>query len=273
MKLFLLNALIFVLLTFSQALFANDLYRCGSSYQDKPCNGKINSQDISRKTPQTLDNIAIESQSDLIVNANCQQRGESAKAIAKLRDEGITENQQINATSDQISKTMIKDVYRHRGSALQLQNTFEHECLQVIEKVRLTKKQITDSERLRNSDVSHSSNEKLMANNEPTVKIDQLISPSQATSQTPSKRTAQSEQTVTTSRSFAEKTRNEPIVEKAEPAKTTQDENDELGICKTFKAGIDNITSQKPKNGNAAQLKDLNQQKEHLKREMKRAGC
>jgi hypothetical protein len=41
----------------------------------------------------------------------------------------------------------------------------------------------------------------------------------------------------------------------------------------SFKSGIDNIASQKLKGGNAAHLKDLNQQKEHLKQEMKLAGC
>jgi len=65
----------------------------------------------------------------------------------------------------------------------------------------------------------------------------------------------------------------EPKVEKAKPANKPQDEGDELGICRSFKAGIDNIASEKLKGGDAAHLKDLNQQQEHLKQEMKSSGC
>jgi hypothetical protein len=266
MKLFLLNALICVFITFSQNVPADNLYRCGNSYQDKPCKGEKDSYVVTKKTPYTVNKASIESQSASVVNSNCQRHGETAKAIAKLRDEGKSEDQQINDSSDEASKALIKEVYNHRGSSLQIQYAFEHECMQLIEKERLTKKQMTDSERLRNINIDHSINEKSKVTKTPIDQLDRLPTSQVVTA-------VQSEKNTTTIQSFAKTTSSESNEEKAKPAKTPQDEGDELGICMSFKSGIDNIASQKLKGGNAAHLKDLNQQKEHLKQEMKLAGC
>lgn len=267
MRPFLLKALVCILLTCSQASIADDLYRCGNSYQDRPCKGAKNSSAVTKKAPHKANQAVKQSQSPSATNADCKQRGEAAKAIAKLREAGKTQEQQINATSDTSSQALIKKVYNRRGSALQVQHAFEHECMQLIEKERLTNKQMVESQRLRNGNANRSSNKNSKKTQTPIEQAGQLLAPSQAPTSTQAEKTAPAVQPPTV------KTMPEPKVEKAKPANKPQDEGDELGICRSFKAGIDNIASEKLKGGDAAHLKDLNQQQEHLKQEMKSSGC
>jgi hypothetical protein len=95
----------------------------------------------------------------------------------------------------------------------------------------------------------------------------QASSPAQATTQ------IQTEKTAPITQPSAITTTSEPKVVKTKPAEKPQDEGDELGICRSFKAGIANIANEKLKGGDAAHMKDLNQQQVHLKHEMKSAGC
>ena len=274
MKLFVLNALACALLTCSQVSLADDLYRCGNSYQDKPCRGTASSHVTSKKVQHTNKTQAVkESQTTSAVNTNCQQRGESAKAIAKLREAGKTLEQQVNATSDTTSQTLIKEVYNRRGSALQVQYAFEHECMQLIEKERLTNKQITESQRLRNSNAINSTNKKSKVAKTPIEQAGQIMAPNQASSPAQATAQTQTEKTAPITQPSAITTTSDPKVVKAKPAEKPQDEGDELGICRSFKAGIANIANEKLKGGDAAHMKDLNQQQVHLKQEMKSSGC
>ncbi len=271
MKPFLLKALVCILLACSQASIADELYRCGNNYQDRPCKGAKNSSAVTKKAPHKV-NQAVK-QSPSATNADCKQRGEAAKAIAKLREAGKNQEQQINGTSDTSSQALIKEVYNRRGSALQVQHAFEHECMQQIEKERLTNKQMAESQRLRNGNANRSSNKNSKKTQTPIEQAGQLLAPSQAPSPTQAATQTQAEKTAPAVQPPVVKTMPEPKVEKAKPANKPQDEGDELGICRSFKAGIDNISSEKLKGGDAAHLKDLNQQQEHLKQEMKSSGC
>jgi hypothetical protein len=274
MKLFVLNALACALLTCSQLSLADDLYRCGNSYQDKPCKSTASSNVTTKKVQHTKKMQAVkESQNAPAVNADCKQRGEAAKAIANLREEGKTQDQQISATSDAPSQALIKDVYSRRSSALQVQYAFEHECMQLIEKERLTNMQMADSQRLRNSSVYNSTSKKSSIAATPIEQVGQLMVPSQVAAPAPTSSKLQTEKTAPMIQPSAITTSTEPKVVKAQPTEKSQDEADVLGICRSFKAGIANIADEKLKGGNAAHMKDLNQQQVHLKQEMKSAGC
>lgn len=271
MKLFLLNALVCFLLASSQVSLADDLYRCGNSYQDRPCKGTKNSHVETKKTSQKI--IKVESESATVVDANCQQRGEAAKAIAKQREAGKTQEQQLNATSDATSQTLIKEVYNRRGSALQIQYAFEHECMQIIEKERLTNKQMAESQRLRNNSANKPANKKYKVTKTTIEQGDQSIASDQASSSTQVSTQIQAEKAAPVVRPSAVTITPEPKAEKAKPTEKPQDEGDELGICRSFKAGIAKITNEKLKGGDAAHMKDLVQQQKTLKQEMKSAGC
>jgi hypothetical protein len=274
MKLYVLNALACMLLTCSQFSLADDLYRCGNSYQDKPCRGTSSSNVTTKKVQHTKKTQAVkESQNASAVDANCKRRGEAAKAIARLREAGKTQDQQINATSDTASQALIKEVYSHRSSALQVQYAFEHECMQLIEKERLTHMQMAESQKLRNSSDYISTNKKSRVATSPTEQAGQLMAPRQASSPAQASTKLQTVKTTPITQPSAITTTTEPKVVKAKPTENPQDEGDVLGICRSFKAGIANIANEKLKGGNAAHMKDLNQQQVHLKQEMKSSGC
>ena len=273
MKLFVLNALACALLICSQVSIADDLYRCGNSYQDRPCKGAKKNPVVTKKIPHKVNKAENESQTPSAVNVNCQQRGKAAKAIAKLREAGRTQDQQLNTTSDPASQTLIKEVYNRCGSALQVQYAFEHECMQLIEKERLTNKQMAESQRLRSSGDNNSTNKKSKVAKTPIEQAGQLMAPSQASSPAQGTTQIQAEKAAPAVQHSAITTTPEPKAVKAKPAEKPQDEGDELGICRSFKAGIANIANEKLKGGDAAHMKDLNQQQLHLKQEMKSSGC
>lgn len=273
MKLFVLNALACTLLTCSQVSIADDLYHCGNSYQDRPCKGAKKSPVVTKKIPHKVNKAANESQTSSAVNVNCQQRGRAGKAIAKLRENGRTQDQQINTTSDSATQTLIKEVYNRRGSALQIQYAFEHECMQLIEKKRLTNKQIAESQRLRSGGDNNSTNQKSKVAKAPIEQAGPLMVPSQASSPAQATTQIQAEKAAPAVQHLAITTTPEPKAVKAKPAEKPEDEGDELGICRSFKEGIANIANEKLKGGDAAHMKDLTQQQLHLKQDMKSSGC
>jgi hypothetical protein len=261
MKLFVLKALVYTLLTYSQVTLADDLYHCGNSYQDTPCKNAVNTKSTSKKTAQIVNNsTANEKLSSLTVSTDCKKRGEIAKEIAKFRHAGKTEDQQLKATTDIASQALIKNVYSRRGSSLQVQYVIEHECMQLIEKDRLTKKQMAESARLSNGSI-------VSSNSRPNNPI--KISPKVAT--TPSLPTLP--RTSALDEPTIQPVPSAPIAQTIKVKENQHDEGDELGICRAFKAGLENIASQKRKGGDAAYMKDLKQQQNQLTHEMKSAGC
>lgn len=135
-----------VLLVCSQAVLAVNLYRCGSSYQDTPCM----STGASNKTIKSNAKVAnTDSSQPEKIDTNCKQRGEAAKKIMWAREVGKTLDQQLESSNDRYSQVLIKDVYNHRGSSLEVRNAIEQECMQQKEQDKLADKLITEAQRLR----------------------------------------------------------------------------------------------------------------------------
>jgi len=135
-----------VLLVCSQAVLAANLYRCGSSYQDTPCM----STGASNKTIKSNAKVAnTDSSQPAKIDTDCKQRGEAAKKIMWAREVGKTLDQQLESSNDRYSQALIKDVYNHRGSSLEVRNAIEQECMQQKEQDKLADKLITEAQRLR----------------------------------------------------------------------------------------------------------------------------
>jgi hypothetical protein len=60
---------------------------------------------------------------------------------------------------------------------------------------------------------------------------------------------------------------------KKEASNYKENQGDELGICRAFKSGLDNIADQKRAGGDAEHMQDLTQQQNKLTQEMKTSGC
>ncbi|MES2088371.1 MAG: hypothetical protein V4532_00080 [Pseudomonadota bacterium] len=108
------------------AMAGGTLFRCGSSYQDRPCDASQPSKVISgngRVRQQAPEAEAA------VVDVECAGRGARAKQIVWAKESGKTaEVQMASATSDE-DRRMIADVYRRRGSSLDVKNGIEADCM------------------------------------------------------------------------------------------------------------------------------------------------
>lgn len=239
MKLFMLQAFACVLLMCSQAILAADLYRCGNSYQDTPCLGAVSNKPISKNTAskntvQANNNaLASENQAPITVDVDCKQRGDAAKKIMWMREVGKTAEDQIEAAQDSYTQALIKDVYSHRGSSLQVRNAIEHECMQQKEKDRLAEKLMIEAERLR---AGGSAAAEGAVNNKA-------------------------------------KSRSIPVAQKDDAMENSQNHNDKQDQCNDLKSSLDNIASKRRKGGSASYMEDLRQRQYQLESDLKSSGC
>lgn len=104
---------------------AQTLYRCGSTYQDRPCaasDGRV----VGRSAPA----VAPASATD----ADCAQRGEAAQRLTWLRQAGATQEQQLHELQQRragaaTDAQLIAEVYRLRGTAPEVRAAIEAQCM------------------------------------------------------------------------------------------------------------------------------------------------
>jgi hypothetical protein len=163
--------------------FAGDLYRCGSTFQDTPCNNSATKQ-VVKKSPTAINKIATSpSPGATSIDSDCKQRGEIAKKIMWMREIGKTADDQIASPPAGASQGLIRDVYNHRGSSLEVKNAIEQECMQQKEKDKLATQMMVEAERLRSGSINPSdiTNKNKSVTNEPKAESQ---TPQQATQPT-----------------------------------------------------------------------------------------
>ena len=106
---------------------AQQTYRCGKVFQDRPCDGnqQINSPPSSSSSTSSsgAQNAARQSGS-----ADCARRGEEAQKIVWAKEAGRTEEMQLAATPAFEQKKLIADVYRRKGTSGEMRAAIEAEC-------------------------------------------------------------------------------------------------------------------------------------------------
>lgn len=228
------KVLAFSLLIYSQSTIATDLYRCGNSYQDTPC--KEATKPIKRLA-QNTNKVADGSLAPQKIDADCKQRGDAAKKIMWAREVGKTADQQIEEAQSGYSRALIRDVYNHRGSSLEVKNAIEQECMQQKEQDRLAEKLIIEAERLRgNRGVSAESS----ADSKAQLKSTQ--EPEQAGQRV-------------------------SVVEKA------PDSDEKKNKCADLKSKVENIAGKRRTGGSASYMNDLKQRQDQLESDMRSQGC
>jgi hypothetical protein len=163
--------------------FAGDLYRCGSTFQDTPCNNSATKQ-VVKNTSTANKAIAANSLPSMVaVDPDCKQRGETAKKIMWMREIGKTADDQIAAPPAGASPSLIKEVYSHRGSSLEVKSAIEQACMQQKEKDKLATQMMVEAERLRSGSINPSdiTNKNKSVTNEPKAESQ---TPQQATQPT-----------------------------------------------------------------------------------------
>lgn len=105
----------------SATAHAQKMYRCGNTYQDRPCSGEQQGKVIgSTGTPRPAAAPAAD--------PYCAQRGEKAQKIMWAKESGRTEEMQLSATANAEERKLIGEVYRKRGSSVEVRAAIEADC-------------------------------------------------------------------------------------------------------------------------------------------------
>ena len=115
---------------FIQHANAGTMYRCGNTYQDTKCVSTATTKVVGKTAAVTSLSPASQlpasqlpaSGTALKIDADCVLQGETAKKIMWMREIGKTADDQIAAPPAGASPGLIRDVYSHRGSSLEVKN-------------------------------------------------------------------------------------------------------------------------------------------------------
>ncbi len=114
-------AALFLLAGMTASAHAQKMYRCGNTYQDRPCTGEQPGKVIgSTGTPRPAAAPAAD--------PYCARRGEKAQKIMWAKEAGRTEEMQLSAATGAEERTLIGEVYRKRGSSVDVRAAIEADC-------------------------------------------------------------------------------------------------------------------------------------------------
>lgn len=227
---YLFKLLAISLIIYSQSTIAANLYRCGNSYQDTPCKESAFDKPV-RKIAQSSNQITQH------IDADCKQRGDEAKKIMWAREVGKTADQQIEEAQSGYSKGLIREVYTHRGSSLEVKNAIEKECM-------VQKEQDRAANALIEAALKSRGDKNAFIDNSSTSKPDPNASQEQA----------QTEQ-------------------KVSAKDTTSASEDKKRKCSDLKYQVDKIVVKRRTGGGARYMNDLRMEQEQLETNMKSLAC
>lgn len=104
---------------------AQTMYRCGSSYQDRPCDnaqqGKIIGT-VSASRPAGATEKPL-------IDLSCTRRGEEAKKIIWSREGGAQQDKLMAQATSAENRKLIADVYAIRANASEVRAAIERDCM------------------------------------------------------------------------------------------------------------------------------------------------
>jgi hypothetical protein len=103
-----------------------NLFRCGNSYQDRPCAtepGKvIGKSGAPAATPPAT------GATPATVDLACTRRGAQAQKIMWAREAGATAETQLATAATPADRKLVADVYDRRGSSVEVRAAIEADC-------------------------------------------------------------------------------------------------------------------------------------------------
>ena len=228
------------LLVCSQAALAADFYRCGNSYQDTPCaSTSVNNKTIKSSAKTTS---SVSSNNDLQqfakIDADCKQRGDATKKISWAREGGKTLDQQLESAKDGQTQALVREVYNHRGSSLDVRNAIEQECMQQKEQDKLADKLIIEAQKLRSNGKTS------------------IASPVSSSTQI----------NPTSGEINVKEAKNSGAENRTRP-------DDNKTKCSNLKTDAEDIATQRRRGGSANYMNNLKRQLEQVENQLKAAGC
>jgi hypothetical protein len=217
-------------------VYSQTMYRCGKTFQDRPCDSGQTGQAIGRATSAADPAIAGGSSAGQpmraggeIAAAQCAQRGIDAQKIKWEREAGMTKEAQLSLPKSSDERRLIADVYMRQGSAPQIRAAVESDCLK-------------DAERRAQAAALMMEAGKLL--------VDQNPSPPPATRVTadvPSTATAQ------------------PQVDLKEESRK--------GQCADLQRSADGVRQRQRTGGSGASMEALNRERQGIDQRLRDAGC
>ena len=109
---------------------AQKTYRCGNTFQDRPCSAAQASQAAGDATTASAPAASA-------TDAECKQRGADAQKMAWARESGQTREQQLekvdsghaSASRKAYERTLIAQVYEQHGSSAAVRAAIEADCV------------------------------------------------------------------------------------------------------------------------------------------------
>lgn len=105
---------------------AQTMYRCGATYQDRPCNG-VDSKPVGSHVRQA----AGQSAGAASIDPTCQARGTAAQKLMWEKESGRTLDEQL--VKPGADTNLARNVYGRRGSSLEVRRVIEADCLKEME--------------------------------------------------------------------------------------------------------------------------------------------
>ena len=101
---------------------AQSMYRCGTVYQDHPCEGAQQGKVIGR----TSTSQATSSGSG---DAGCARRGAAAQKLVWAREGGATEERAFSEARTAEERRIVAEVYHNRGTSSEVRASVEAACV------------------------------------------------------------------------------------------------------------------------------------------------
>lgn len=111
-----------VLMACMGAAMAQTLYRCGNSYQDKPCANGQQGKVITVLKGADASPVSLN-------DAKCSQRGQEAQKLMWARESGVLEADMLAKAKSASERDLVGTVYRQRGSSAQVRQAVEAACV------------------------------------------------------------------------------------------------------------------------------------------------
>lgn len=116
------------------------MFRCGSSYQDRPCDAGqpakvIHSSGVARDqappvSPSAPAAMTVTPTTAAVkVDAECAALGNRAKQVVWAKESGRTAEVQLAAATSDDDRRLIADVFNRRGSSLEVRQGVESDCM------------------------------------------------------------------------------------------------------------------------------------------------
>lgn len=109
-----------ILATATEA-FAQTLYRCGKTFQDRPC--------AAGEPSKIIGSGPAEQSAGPAQDPVCVMRGEQARKLMWVRETGKTRDDQLAAAKTQQERQLIEEIYLMRGNSLQVATMVRDKCI------------------------------------------------------------------------------------------------------------------------------------------------